>query len=72
MLEKCVIPEKNPNRGGGGVVEDMEFPVLFQGRKLIFSRISKDKVKNLKIPGVFSEKYISSTPSVWIFSGIAQ
>ena len=32
----------------------------------VFSRISKDKVTNLKIPGIFWKKYVSTTP-VWIF-----
>ena len=32
----------------------------------VFSRISKDEVTNLKIPGIFWKKYVSTTP-VWIF-----
>ena len=32
----------------------------------VFSRISKDKVTNLKIPGSFWKKCVSTTP-VWIF-----
>ena len=43
----------------------------FQGWKLVFSGISRGKVTNLKIPGVFSETYILS-PLVMIASGIAQ
>ena len=41
----------------------------FQGWKLVFSRISKGKVTNLKI--LSFQKSIFSTFPVWIFSGIA-
>ena len=43
----------------------------FQGRKLVFTGISKGIVTNLKFPGGV-QKIISSTPPIWFFSGIAQ
>ena len=44
----------------------------FCGWKLVFSGISEGKVTNLKIPERGFQKSISSTPPVWIFSGISQ
>ena len=55
----------------------LEFPrdatVLWnsQGWSFVLSGISHGKVTNLKIPGVFSKKYVLNPP-VWIFSGIFQ
>ena len=42
-----------------------------QGWSFVFSRISKGKVTTLKIAGIFSKKYVNTTP-VYILSGIAQ
>ena len=62
----------------------LKFPILklrhailqnFQGWKLVFSRISKGKVTNLKFPEGWgaSKKYTyPPPPPVWSFSGIAQ
>ena len=45
----------------------------FQGWKLLLSRISKDKLTNLKIPRGVRKLDLQPPPSpVWIFSGIAQ
>ena len=38
----------------------------FQRWMFVFSRISKDKETNLKIPEIFWKKYVSTTP-VWMF-----
>ena len=40
-------------------------------KKLVLSGISKIKVTNLKTPGFFFQKSISSTSPVWIFFRIA-
>ena len=45
---------------------------IFQAWKLLFSRISKVKLVNLKIPEGFFEKSISSISPVWIFFEITQ
>ena len=43
-----------------------------QGWKLVFSKISKGKVTNLKIPERVFQKSVTTTQLVWSFSGIAQ